>query len=214
MAEGDAVGVQRGDAATGSGPLGAGSAQTGAVVSSRGFGATVAVSGLSTTCDANDGPAVGTSAGASSEGARAPMEEQQVSAAAPGMPRDTHASRQGAAVAGAVQAGGAHRGETGAAAAWIAWQIPSQVALAAAPPSAQRGMLKDALNRNLEANSLRLPVRKVGEMMALSQPEIMAALEFGPAGSGAAAAILRDSAVPAGRRRSAGSSQASAPRPL
>jgi hypothetical protein len=62
-------------------------------------------------------------------------------------------------------------------------------------------MLKDALVRNLAANGLRLPTRRAGELLALPQPDIMEALALGPAGTGAAAAILREAAVPDRRRR-------------
>ena len=47
------------------------------------------------------------------------------------------------------------------AAAWVPWQVPSRVALAAAAPSQARALLKDALLRTLAANSLKMPAKKL-----------------------------------------------------
>ena len=99
------------------------------------------------------------------------------------------------------QAGGTEvphpRGATGSA--WIPWQVPSPVVLAAAPPSAQRA-IKDALVRTLAANSMRMDPRQIGAFLALPQPEVLSALQGGPEGTGSGAAALRAAVRPLGRR--------------
>ena len=85
--------------------------------------------------------------------------------------------------------------------AWIAWQVPSPIVLAAAPPGQRRLILKDALQRNLEANGLRMLAAGVQALMRLPQDDIVAALAAGPRGSGAGAAALRSGLLLAGRPR-------------
>ena len=84
---------------------------------------------------------------------------------------------------------------------WIAWQVPSPAILAAAPPGLQRQLLKDALLRNLDANSLRMQPAGVNALLRLPQAQILAALAGGPGGCCEGAAALRAGLLPAGRQR-------------
>ena len=95
------------------------------------------------------------------------------------------------------------RPELGAAGArpWIAWQVPSRAALAATPPSPQRALLRDAMQRTLEANGVRVLPRDLQVLLAMPESEILTALEEDPSGAGLAADLLRERAVPLGRRR-------------
>ena len=72
---------------------------------------------------------------------------------------------------------------------------------AAAAPSCQRQLLRDALQRTLEANELRMPQRGVHAILCLPQPEILAALELGPLTAGCAAEELRLAGQAPARRR-------------
>ena len=120
-------------------------------------------------------------------------------------PRPT-ASEVSAASAKAPEAGGSPAGgvaQPTVQPTWIAWQVPSRLVLAAAAPSKQRALLRDALQRTLEANGLRLAAKQVQELMCEPQVAVLEALTHGPAGEGPAASILAAHGVRVGARRRA-----------
>ena len=90
--------------------------------------------------------------------------------------------------------------DTGGAKPWIAWQTPSRIVLAAAAPSAQRAILKDALLRNLEANAVKLQARDMNVLLALPMEAVLAAITGGPSADGEAAQVLREHLMPLGKR--------------
>ena len=96
---------------------------------------------------------------------------QRPSAAAPVEPGASAAASvhleeyQGGQVSAAVP----EVGPAASAGRWIAWQVPSRVALAATPSGAQRALLKDALRRTLEANEMRMPPHDINVFLGRPQ---------------------------------------------